>query len=137
MKRKKRRGNLASEGLMLVGKKVRIIAVTSLFLMFTVSCETIEIKSPPADLRISADIKPTYTWLRSNIFSKHCSYCHSGRPPFLLSYESIQTVVISKQPLQSRLYFMVATGRMPKGGTLGEVEKWAIYQWIKNGANND
>lgn len=114
-----------------------IIAVTSLFIMLTVSCETIEIKSPPADLHVSADIQPTYTWLTENVFSKHCAYCHSGRPPFLLSYESIQTVVIAKRPLQSRLYFMVETGRMPKGGKLSETEKWAIYQWIKNGAEDD
>jgi len=116
---------------------VWITGATSLFFIFTVSCETIEVKPPPADLHISEEIKPTYTWLSNNLFSKHCSYCHSGRPPFLLSYESIQTVVIAKQPLQSRLYFMVETGRMPKGGKLNEVEKWAIYQWIKNGAKED
>ncbi len=118
-------------------KKIACIFFLTILFVFVVSCETIEIQAPPSNLPIDSDIKPTYTWLVENVFRKHCVYCHSGRPPYLLSYDSVQTVVTPKQPLTSRLYFMIATGRMPKGGKLNEQEKWAIYHWIKNGAKND
>ncbi|TPW14415.1 MAG: hypothetical protein FD130_1373 [Halothiobacillaceae bacterium] len=96
-----------------------------------------EVKPPPLDIKVSHRVQPTYTWLSQNVFGKICSYCHATRQPYLLVYDSIQTVVKPGKPLESRLYFMVATGQMPKGGKLSEEKKWAIYHWIKNGAKND
>ena len=101
-----------------------------------VACTSMEIK-PPLNIPADSNVKPTYSWLRQNVFGKICAYCHGTRQPYLLVYESIQTVVEPGKPLDSKLYYMVATGQMPKGGKLSEDKKWAIYQWIKNGAKDD
>jgi len=37
-----------------------------------------------------------------------------------MDYHSIQNVVKAGKPLESRLYYMVATERMPKGSKLSE-----------------
>lgn len=88
--------------------------------------------------RFSQDNAPTYSWLKKNIFGKFCVYCHTGRPPFLLNYNSIMTVVTPGDPANSRLFYMVSTGRMPKGGAhLSQEKTMAIYYWIANGAKND
>ncbi len=102
-----------------------------------IACETAVLKPPP-DIAVSSSVKPTYTWLSQNVFGEVCSYCHTARPPYLLDYHSIKNVVKPGKPLESRLYYMVATGRMPKGSSkLPEEKKWAIYHWIQNGAKND
>lgn len=93
--------------------------------------------APPPLPRGETTAKPTYTWLNENVFRRICIYCHSERKPNLHHYDSIQSVVIPGKPLDSRLYFMVATNRMPKGGRLSDEKKWAIYQWILNGAKED
>lgn len=84
-----------------------------------------------------SSVEPTYTWLNENVFRRICIYCHAERKPNLHRYSSIQSVVVPGKPLDSRLYFMVATNRMPKGGRLSDEKKWAIYQWILNGAKDD
>lgn len=93
--------------------------------------------APPSLPATQTETKPTYSWLNKNVFRSICIYCHGERKPNLHHYDSIQTVVVPGKPLESRLYFMVATNRMPKGGRLSDEKKWAIYQWILNGAKDD
>lgn len=79
----------------------------------------------------------SYHWLDKQVFTQ-CRYCHMGiRKPDLTSYESIREVVVAGAPAQSRLYQMVASGRMPKGARLSRHKIAAIYWWIKNGARRD
>ncbi len=112
------------------------LLLISLLSLSLAACETVVLKPPP-DIAVDHSVKPTYTWLSQNVFGEICSYCHAARPPFLMDYRSIQNVVKAGKPLESRLYYMVATERMPKGSKLSEEKKWAIYHWIQNGAKND
>ena len=75
--------------------------------------------------------------ITNNFFGKICIYCHSQQKPDLLKYDAISTVVVPGKPLESRLYYMVYTNRMPKGGRLSDQKKWAIYHWILNGAQDN
>ena len=79
---------------------------------------------------------PTYTYLKDEVF-QICRYCHTGRRPYLFNYQDIQAVVVPGKPEESKLFEMVSSGRMPKGGRLSNKKIWAIYYWIKNGAKND
>ena len=114
---------------------MRLLLILFLSLSLT-ACDMVAVKPPP-NIAVSSSVKPTYTWLSQNVFGEICSYCHAILQPYLLDYHSIKTVIKLGKPLESRLYYMVATGRMPKGDKLSEEKKWAIYHWIQNGAKND
>ncbi len=80
----------------------------------------------------------TYTWLKKHVFGR-CIYCHAERRdlPYFFSYTSTLGVVSPGDPMNSRLYQMVASGRMPKGPRLNEDKINAIYWWIKHGAQDN
>lgn len=80
----------------------------------------------------------SYTWLKKHVF-RRCVYCHAERPdlPYFFSYKSTLGVVSPGDPLNSRLYEMVASGKMPKGARLAQEKINAIYWWIKQGAQDN
>ncbi len=94
------------------------------------ACQTTPIRKP--DLTIEEPVN--YIWLKENVFTQ-CVYCHtsSGRVNLAL-YDEVMTVVERGDPLNSRLYQMVASGRMPKGGRLSDEHIAKIYYWIERGA---
>ena len=96
-----------------------------------------EALAPPPVPADTENVRPTYSWLKENVFMRDCIYCHAMQPPDLMRYERIRKVVSPGAPLESRLYLMVRTGRMPKGGRIADSKKWAIYAWILNGAHDD
>ena len=96
-----------------------------------------EALSPPPAPADTENVRPTYSWLKENVFMRDCMFCHVIQSPYLMSYEQIMGTVSPGEPLESRLYLMVRTGRMPKGGRIADSKKWAIYAWILNGAHND
>ena len=119
---------------------VRVLVLTTLatYVVYLSACTVNpSLIVPPPLPGTQTKAKPTYSWLNKNVFRNICIYCHGERKPNLHHYDSIQTVVVPGKPLESRLYFMVATNRMPKGGRLSDEKKWAIYQWILNGAKDD
>ena len=88
---------------------------------------------PPAP--VTAEMA-SFSWLKKNVF-RSCAYCHTERQPHLLNHKSAMTAVIPGDPAGSRLYQMVASGKMPPGPRLSDEKISAIYWWIFNGAEDN
>lgn len=68
-----------------------------------------------------------------------CQYCHMSVPGVSFgSHSEAIKLVVPGSPEGSRLYEMVRTRRMPKGGFgLPPEQLQAIHDWIKSGAKDD
>lgn len=84
----------------------------------------------------TTDYKPSYRWIKSNVFGV-CSYCHPNTKADMFSYTGISVLVVPGMPEQSVLYQRVASGEMPKRTKLRKEKIQVIYDWIKNGAENN
>src|SRR3569833_4124321 len=113
--------------------RMGVLVVTLLVaqLIFTSSVHGAE---PPAP---AAPEHARYAWLKKHAFGR-CVYCHADRPylPYFLDYRSTLTVGTPGDPRASRLYQMVASGRMPPGARLSQEKISAIYWWIAGGAED-
>lgn len=89
----------------------------------------------PKEPKTTWTAQPTYPWIEKNVLSRKCYYCHVSKGPVLMFYSALMTIVVPGQPFQSRLYEMTFAGKMPKGHVVSDEEQWAIYQWIKSGAD--
>lgn len=81
--------------------------------------------------------EPTYKWVEKNVLARKCYFCHISKGPVLMFYDALMTIVVPGEPMESRLYEMGFVGKMPKGHEMTDEEKWAIYHWIKNGADQE
>ena len=85
----------------------------------------------------NTDVKPTYQWVKHNVF-RLCMYCHTAKTVNFLTYNNTLKVIVPNNPEASLLYQQVASGRMPRGGAkLSKEKRQAIYDWIEQGAKND
>jgi uncharacterized membrane protein len=81
-----------------------------------------------------------YNTLSQAIFQPKCVACHSSQMPSggidLSTYSgALGSGVVPGSPGASRLYTVVASGTMPKGGSpLSQDETGAIFTWILQGA---
>ncbi len=93
--------------------------------------------------------KPLFSWIAQNIFKKRCIECH--RPPRpkgdvdlssysnLMDSEGITKIPVDPgNPEDSGTYDQVQRKKMPPGpDKLTEAEERCIYEWIKNGAEEN
>src|SRR3569833_2689541 len=79
-----------------------------------------------------------YAWLKKHVFGR-CVYCHADRPylPYFLDYRSPLTVVTPGDPRASRLYQMVASGRMPPDTQHSQEKNSTNNKWIAGGAEDN
>lgn len=64
------------------------------------------------------------------ILQGSCSGCHS----WASSYAGISSLVVPGHPEQSSLFGVLASNRMPPGGSLPTDQKALVYSWIAAGA---
>lgn len=75
----------------------------------------------------------SFRWLATNVFGPKCGTCHNWT-----NYNSVMQQVQAGDPQNSMLYYMVASGQMPKQGTkLSQAHIQAIWTWIQQGARNN
>lgn len=121
------------------------LLIISIMMTLTISCGSAK-KQPlygPAmssqqatELYDTTEYKPSYRWIKDKVFAV-CSYCHPNPKANMFTYEGISLLVVPGVPEQSVLYQQIATGKMPKGIKLKKEKRQVIYDWIKNGAENN
>ena len=121
------------------------ILLVIIVLAFLTSCSSVSERpvygpamSPEEAMKLydTTDYKPSYHWIKRNVF-RICAYCHPNQFADMFSYEGISELVVPGMPEQSLLYQKVASGEMPKRRKLAKEKIQVIYDWIKNGAENN
>jgi mono/diheme cytochrome c family protein len=96
--------------------------------------------------KVAALVSPTPTnsgtvigfdTLSAQLFTPKCLTCHNGgTQPNLTSYVALMAGadVVVGDPLQSKLYTLMANQTMPPSGGLSSDEIQEVYTWIENGA---
>ncbi len=83
---------------------------------------------------IKTGITPTHQSIQSVVIQSKCLECHTS----LSSYEGVLAIVEPGNPEKSDFYREIRKGSMPlHSPKLSDAEIQAVYDWIKNGAQND
>lgn len=84
-------------------------------------------------------LQPTFSSITANIFSPKCFRCHSGDKPDgkydLTTYQGAMADIKPGDAEGSKLYMLVANGKMPKkANPLSADELQTVKDWINSGA---
>jgi len=116
--------------------------INSLLFLFIVSCSSVNDIYNDQSINgfetryTKSGTEVTYTKLKDEVFQM-CLYCHASRFPNQTVYNQVIKVVVPGEPQKSKLFDMVHSGKMPKGGRLAPEQKQMIYNWIRSGAKNN
>lgn len=105
--------------------------------------------TPTATPEPSPSPQPLFSWINRNIFVPKCLKCHKPpKPAGDVDFSSFTRLIdsegITKKPIEaenpeeSGVYDQVVRQKMPPGpDKLTRAEELAIFDWIKNGANEN